>query len=136
MRTWKNLYQDERGFVFSTELLLLATLVVIGILVGMAAWRDSVVQELGDSAVAIGHFSQGYVVKIVENPDQGIFVTDDDRVVFVKEFTNSFGDPVVISQSSFNNFKYLDLTDVGDEPDVAGEPPAGISFQPTDGEAN
>ncbi len=56
-RIWK----DEAGFVVSTELVLIATILVIGLVVGLATVRDQVVQELGDLALAIGNVNQSYV---------------------------------------------------------------------------
>ena len=55
-RIWK----DEAGFVVSTELVLIATILVIGLVVGLATVRDQVVQELGDLAMAIGNVNQSY----------------------------------------------------------------------------
>lgn len=55
-RIWK----DEAGFVVSTELVLIATILVIGLVVGLATVRDQVVQELGDLALAIGNVNQSY----------------------------------------------------------------------------
>lgn len=54
------LWSDDRGFVVSTELILLATVAVIGLLVGMAAVRDGVVSELSDVAGAVQDVNQGY----------------------------------------------------------------------------
>ena len=55
-RIWK----DEAGFVVSTELVLIATILVIGLIVGLTTVRDQVVQELGDLAMAIGNVNQSY----------------------------------------------------------------------------
>ncbi len=53
MNLWTRLRTDETGFVVSTELILIATVLVIGMLVGLVSVRDQVVQELGDVAAAI-----------------------------------------------------------------------------------
>jgi Flp pilus assembly pilin Flp len=52
--------QDETGFIVSIELILLATVVVLGILTGIAAVRDAVVSELSDVAGAMQDLHQGY----------------------------------------------------------------------------
>jgi Flp pilus assembly pilin Flp len=51
---------DESGFVISAELVLVATLLVIGLVVGMAEVQSAVVQELNDVGEAIGHVNQTY----------------------------------------------------------------------------
>lgn len=56
LRLWK----DQRGFVISTELILIAVLLVIGLIAGLTTLRDQVVQELGDLAAAIGSINQSY----------------------------------------------------------------------------
>jgi Flp pilus assembly pilin Flp len=56
----KQLWQDEAGFVMSSELVLIATIMVIGIIAGQTAVRDAVVGELADVAAAIGDVNQSY----------------------------------------------------------------------------
>ena len=54
------LWTDEAGFVVSAELVLVATLLVLGMIVGLTILRNQVAQELGDLAQAFGIQSQGY----------------------------------------------------------------------------
>lgn len=56
----KNFWNDEAGFVISAELVLVATILVIGMVVGLSAVRDSVVSELADVAQAIANIDQSY----------------------------------------------------------------------------
>lgn len=56
----QRLWQDDAGFVVSTELVLVATLLVIGITVGQATLRDAVISELADTADAINQINQSY----------------------------------------------------------------------------
>ena len=56
----KCLLNDENGFVVSAELILVATIVVLGLIVGLAEVRQAVVEELEDVASAIGSINQGY----------------------------------------------------------------------------
>lgn len=60
MRVMRRLWRDEAGFVVSTELVLVATIVVIGLIVGLTSIRDQVVQELGDIAAMISQLNQSY----------------------------------------------------------------------------
>ncbi|SFH83008.1 hypothetical protein [Planctomicrobium piriforme] len=54
------LLRDEAGFIISAELVLVATLLVIGLIVGLSEVQYAVVQELNDVADAIGALNQSY----------------------------------------------------------------------------
>jgi Flp pilus assembly pilin Flp len=56
MRLWR----DQAGFVVSTELVLIATIVVIGLISGLTSVRDQVVNELADVADAISEIDQSF----------------------------------------------------------------------------
>lgn len=51
---------DERGFVVSTELVLIATVGVLGLITAFTCVRDAVNAELQDVAAAIGSLNQSY----------------------------------------------------------------------------
>lgn len=52
--------KSEDGFLISSELVILATITVIGLIVGIAEVRNQVVSELGDVALAFGQLDQTY----------------------------------------------------------------------------
>ena len=52
--------QDEGGFVISSELVLVATIVVIGMISGLTTVRDQVSLELADVADAISEINHSY----------------------------------------------------------------------------
>ncbi|WP_437190970.1 Flp family type IVb pilin [Planctomicrobium sp. SH527] len=54
------LLNDESGFIVSAELILVATLLVIGLIVGLSEIQYAVVQELNDVAESIGSLNQSY----------------------------------------------------------------------------
>jgi Flp pilus assembly pilin Flp len=54
------LWRDEAGFVVSTELVLVATIVVIGLVTGLTTIRDQLSTELADVADAISEVDQSY----------------------------------------------------------------------------
>ena len=56
----RRLWNDEAGFIVSAELVLVATILVIGMIVGLVVIRNQVVQELVDVGEAIGSLSQTY----------------------------------------------------------------------------
>jgi hypothetical protein len=47
---WKALWNDERGFIVSCELILIATVVCLGMLVGLTEVRFAIASELVDVA--------------------------------------------------------------------------------------
>lgn len=55
------LIRDEAGFVVSTELILISTILVIGVIVGQTTMRDQVVTEFGDAADAISALDHSYM---------------------------------------------------------------------------
>jgi hypothetical protein len=104
----KRLWGDESGFIVSTDLILISSILVIGLLVGLVSVRDQIVQELGDVAMAVGNLNQSYSLA-------GHSVTFGGFTFTVAgssfEDTNDFGE----SGPGENNT------------DVAGSEPAGIS---------
>ena len=59
---------DESGFIVSAEITLIFTLVFCGVAVGTAVIRDSLVQEFGDVAEAIGALNQSYRFTTISAP--------------------------------------------------------------------
>lgn len=51
---------DESGFIISAELILVATLLVIGMIVGLSEVQHSVTQELNDVGDAFGNINQSF----------------------------------------------------------------------------
>jgi hypothetical protein len=62
LRNFSKLAGDENGFVISAELVLVMTIAVLGMVVGLAAVRDAVTQELNDLSHAFGAVNQSYNV--------------------------------------------------------------------------
>ena len=121
-RTAVALWRDERGFVMSAELILYATIAVIGLIVGLATYRGAVVQELGDTAAAVGALNQSYALQVTSgDPASGISVAGTQVTVSI-----DFG--LVTQLSTFENYSYTDLPDLCDVAQAAGTPPAGISL--------
>lgn len=62
MNVARSLFRDEAGFIVSAELVLVATIVVVGLVVGLAEVQSAVVAELNDVGDAIGSLNQSYYV--------------------------------------------------------------------------
>jgi Flp pilus assembly pilin Flp len=56
------LWKDEAGFVVSMELLFVATILVLGLIVGWTQLENSLKSELVELANAITALSQGYTI--------------------------------------------------------------------------
>ncbi len=66
----RQLLNDDAGFIVSAELVLVATLLVIGLIVGLSEVQHAVVAELNDVADAIGELNQCYYYnRLLERED-------------------------------------------------------------------
>lgn len=102
------LWDDEDGFLGSSDYILLSTIVVIGAVCGLATMRDAVVQNLGDIAIALATVDQSYSVNYT------------------------------ISSGTVVNFGYFDPPPGATLQDVAGQAPYNIDLciPPSGGESN
>jgi Flp pilus assembly pilin Flp len=62
VRLWK----DDQGALIASEWLFVATILVIGIIVGLSGVRDAVVTELTEFGNALLALSQGYSISGME----------------------------------------------------------------------
>jgi hypothetical protein len=60
VNTIRSFLREEVGFLLSTETVLLGTILVIGMIVGLAEVRNAVTEELGDFSQAIAWLSQDF----------------------------------------------------------------------------
>jgi len=60
MKRLLRLWHEESGAIISAEIILVASILVIGVVVGLKSVRDSVVTELADVAQAIANVNQSY----------------------------------------------------------------------------
>jgi len=56
----RRLWKEEAGAIVSAEIMLIASILVIGVIVGLKSVRDSVVTELADVAQALANVDQSY----------------------------------------------------------------------------
>jgi len=54
------LHADEVGFVVSAELVIISTILVVGLIVGLAEVSNGVNEELEDVGAAVGSMNQSY----------------------------------------------------------------------------
>ena len=101
MKLFRSLWADDAGFVISAELVLVATITVIGLIVGLTVLRNQVVQELVDVAQSIGSLSQTYA------------------------YAGTFKCGVAMTDGSY----YTDKTDFCQSAQASGQEPGGISVR-------
>lgn len=53
-------WNEQTGAIVSAEIIMVATILVIGVIVGLKSLRDSVVSELADVAGAVGSVNQSF----------------------------------------------------------------------------
>lgn len=67
----QKLRNRQGGFIVSAELALITTILVIGLIVGLVAVRDSLVAELHDIAEALGELDQSFNFQGIVDPSTG-----------------------------------------------------------------
>ena len=60
MNAVRRIWEEEEGFVISTELVLVSTILVLSMIVGMKKISSQVLGEMSDVANAIGFLNQSY----------------------------------------------------------------------------
>ena len=60
MKCMSRLWNEETGAILSAEIMLVASILVIGVIAGLSSLRDSVVTELADLAQALANVNQSY----------------------------------------------------------------------------
>lgn len=99
MKLLRKVWADDAGFIVSAELVLVATILVIGMMVGLVSLRNQVVEELVDVGQAIGSLSQSYAYAGVHKC--GLGWTDGcyytDKVDFCQAPQSSGSEPGGIS---------------------------------------
>ena len=82
MKTMQRLWNEETGAILSAEVMLVASILVIGVVAGLTSLRDSVVTELADVAQALANVNQSYSFSGVRGHHSfnggGVFVDNTD----------------------------------------------------------
>jgi hypothetical protein len=86
--------KKQGGFVMTSELVLITTVMVIGLMAGMVTMRDAVTAEMEDVAEAIGHLDQTYAFNGIVNGENTAAI---EGSVFGDATDASAGDDVEFS---------------------------------------
>jgi len=91
VRIGRSLWRDQSGFVFSIEMILLGTVVVIGLIVGHASLRDALNSELSDIGGALQDLNQSYDYTIEKADGSTRRVSFLDRLDFCDDPEDTVG---------------------------------------------
>lgn len=58
----RELARDESGWIGTIEFILMTTLLALGLIVGLASYRNALVQEYGDLSAALLHLDQSFSI--------------------------------------------------------------------------
>lgn len=86
--------QKQKGFVLTSELIILSTSMVAALVIGLATLRDSVTAELEDVAEAIGSLDQSYAFDGIVNGEATAEISGSG---FVDAVDTNAGDQVAFS---------------------------------------
>jgi Flp pilus assembly pilin Flp len=59
---FQKLWRDENGALVSSELVLIMTILVIGMITGLESLRDAIIVEMADAGAADGDADQSYTI--------------------------------------------------------------------------
>lgn len=86
--------KNQKGFVLTSELIILSTSMVAALVIGLATLRDSVTAELEDVAEAIGSLDQSYAFDGIVNGEATAEISGSG---FVDAVDTNAGDQVAFS---------------------------------------
>jgi len=111
MKLLHKLWHDEHGAINSIELILIGSVVLLGLIVGLAAYRDSLVNELADTARGIEALNQSYSYET----DLGAGFGNANTFEFGDlDGNDATDDPRVEVEVSVGDSSFTDLPDAGE----------------------
>lgn len=85
----KKQQKKQAGFIVSAELVLIATILVIGLIVGMVTIRNAMTAEMDDVAEALGALDQSYTFQGINTDPVGSWVSGS---VWIDDADSAAGD--------------------------------------------
>lgn len=108
--------KKQGGFVMTSELLLLSTTVVIGLVVGLTTMRDAVTAEMEDVAEAIGSLDQSYAYDGLRNAEGTAEISG-----------SGFIDAVDSNAGDGETFEFINSDFAESAASISGTPSAGAN---------
>jgi Flp pilus assembly pilin Flp len=117
----KKFWNDEAGFVVTVEMILVATVLVIGLVSGLTLLRDAILGELSDTAASFGNMNQGYAIAGESYVDAGGEVSASASTLFTdaqEVATDGAGDA---TDQAVGAGLLVTIAPLADEADTAGQ---------------
>lgn len=89
MNRLQEFVRDQRGSTSPIGVVLVTTIVAIGSIVGLATIRDHIIQQLGDSAVALRNLRQSYRYSVSIDANRDGDSTDPEDCVLSGGFVDA-----------------------------------------------
>lgn len=91
----QQLWNDDAGYIVTTEMLLIFVILVLGLIAGLANLRMAIVTELTESGLALLNLNQGYTIAGLtgcSGSSAGSAVTDQSGTLLLTGTTPAPGD--------------------------------------------
>jgi hypothetical protein len=92
---FQSFWEDDSGAILTLEIVLIATVVLLGVLTGLAALRDGIITELADLGGSISDLDQSYVIHGAVSHSSATAGTDFNDL---NDFGDVAGDPLVANE--------------------------------------
>jgi hypothetical protein len=93
--TFKKLWADDSGSILSLEIILVATVLLLGVLTGLASLRDAIITELADIGGAISDLDQSFIIR---GPVAASSATVDTVFNDRRDFGDIAGEPIAVNE--------------------------------------
>jgi len=115
MKTINNLNsKKQKGFVLTSELIILSTSMVAALVIGLSTLRDSVTSELEDVAEAIGSLDQSYVFDGMINAEGTAEISGSGFVDSVDVYAGDESSFTFVASDFSENAALISATPSGD----------------------
>jgi Flp pilus assembly pilin Flp len=104
-------WSEEAAATYTMEIVLVATLIVIGVTVGLGRLRVAINDELNDLANALGSLNQSFIVPAGDVCGAGVFVAGSG---FLDDVDHADCDQIDISDEVKDHSGTIDKADLSD----------------------
>jgi hypothetical protein len=115
----KKFWNNEAGFVVTVEMILVATVLVIGLVSGLTLLRDAILGELSDTAASFGNVNQTMAIAGMTYTD-GASLSGSASSLY-QDATEAQTDAASGADQTVGGGLLVSIAPVADEADTAGQ---------------
>jgi Flp pilus assembly pilin Flp len=115
----KKFWNDEAGFVVTVEMILVATVLVIGLVSGLTLLRDAILGELSDTAASFGNMNQTVAIAGMTYADGA--ETSGSASSLYQDATEALTDAASGADQAVGAGLLVSIAPLADEADTAGQ---------------